>query len=158
MPKLSRRGLSTASITSASNNGEGQSNFQESVMSPSLLSPTPSVANNRGTSRKGASSATTVNLSRYQSEMSWSGGSATGAVKQQQQTKESQQIKDIKVKCLQEMKEKRRQVKEDKMIDFVNHPMYVLTSLGILQLVISQRLARPSTVFTDTQLKMMVMC
>ncbi|KAI8578031.1 hypothetical protein K450DRAFT_248709 [Umbelopsis ramanniana AG] len=62
--------------------------------------------------------------------MGWSGGSAIQAGRQQQ-SNESQQIKDIKVKCLQEMKEKRR------------------------QLVISQRLARPSTVFTDTQLKMM---
>jgi hypothetical protein len=45
--------------------------------------------------------------------MGWSGGgSATGAGKQQQQTNESQQIKDIKVKCLQEMKEKRRQVRK----------------------------------------------
>jgi hypothetical protein len=113
MPRLPKRGLSSASMSSASNNGEGQSNFQESVMSPSLLSTMPPTAapSNRGPSKKATSSATTVNLSRYQSDMGWSGGSTTGAGRQQQNN-ESQQIKEIKVKCLQEMKEKRRQVRK----------------------------------------------
>jgi hypothetical protein len=113
LPRLPRRGLSSASLSSVSSAGDSRSNFDAGVLSPSLLSSTTStpVSSNSRPPRKTTLSATSVNLSRYQSDTSWSSASHLGSGGHQQ-IHENQQIQGVKLKCLQEMKEKRRQVKK----------------------------------------------
>lgn len=59
--------------------------------------------------RETGSSATRVNLKRYQSDSSWSSVSSLGSSSLPMH--EDRQIADIKLRCLQAMKEKRKQVK-----------------------------------------------
>jgi hypothetical protein len=95
-------------------------------------------------------SATNVNLSRYRSEPSWSSSPSASSYKQA--AGDDPGVTEIKQKCYEEMKKTRREVNiwDDKRITMLR-----LTSF-CMQLFISHNLSRPSTIFTDTQLKQMV--
>ncbi|KAJ2959615.1 hypothetical protein NQZ79_g4952 [Umbelopsis isabellina] len=84
-----------------------------------------------GSSTNGSGrNATRVNLSRYQSEQSWS-SMPSARLHSKSAAAEDPEVAKIKQNCYLEMKDTRR------------------------KLFISQNLSRPSTIFTDTQLKQM---